>query len=177
MLNARLRTLPMLSLMVWTVPLIELALALMSRTVPLIEWARLLIERTDPWMSFTFSSIEWTDELIDLAVSSIPDDSSMIDLVWSSTWLSWPDSGAAARLMLSALWLTLSNSFTESRLWSIGETWLRMKDTRSSMWLAVIRMVTRQATDANAQATMPTRIRSASPFSSLSLLLMAPISA
>src|SRR5207248_6735170 len=35
----RLSTFPMLSLMLWTVPLIEPALALMSRTVPLIEWA------------------------------------------------------------------------------------------------------------------------------------------
>src|SRR5579884_3327478 len=45
------------------------------------------------------------------------------------------------------------------------------------MWLAVIRIVTRQATEANAQATMPTRIRSARPLSSVSLLLTALISA
>src|SRR5581483_2232541 len=57
------------------------------------------------------------------------------------------------------------------------DTWLSMKWTRSSMWLAVIRMVTRQATEANAQATMPTRIRSARPFSSRNLLLTALISA
>src|SRR5438094_91406 len=103
--------------------------------------------------------------------------SPLIEFVWPMTWSSWPDSGAAAVLMLSALALTLSRTFTVSRLWSIGVTWLRMNATRSSMWLAVIRMVTRQATDANAQATMPTRIRSARPLSSRSLLLMAPISA
>src|SRR5438105_13710909 len=45
------------------------------------------------------------------------------------------------------------------------------------MWLAVSRMVTRQATEATAQATMPTRIRSARPLSSPSLLLTALISA
>src|SRR5438309_7703271 len=127
-------------------------------------------------MSFTFPSIEWTVDSIDLAVSSIPAASLLIEFVWPMTWSSWPDSGAAAVLMLSALALTLSRTFTVSRLWSIGVTWLRMNATRSSMWLAVIRMVTRQATAANAQTTMPTRIRSARPRSSLSLLLMAPTS-
>src|SRR2546421_91571 len=127
-------------------------------------------------MSLTFPSIEWTVELIDLAVSSIPAASLLMDSVWPTTWSSWPVSGAAARLMLSAFWLTFSRTFTVSRSWSIGVTWLRMNATRSSMWLAVIRMVTRQATAANAQTTMPTRIRSARPRSSLSLLLMAPTS-
>src|SRR5437763_7202853 len=124
-------------------------------------------------MSLTFPSIEWTVELIDLAVSSIPAASLLIEFVWPTTWSSWTDSGAAAALMLSAFWLTWFRTLTVSRLWSIGETWLRMNATRSSMWLAVIRMVTRQATDAKAQATMPTRIRSARPLSSRSLLLMA----
>src|SRR5436309_5401506 len=79
--------------------------------------------------------------------------------------------------MSSARALTLSSSFTESRSWSIGETTPLMKATRSSMWLAVIRMVTRQATDTNAQATTPTRIPLVSPLSSLSLLRMRPMSA
>src|SRR5947209_15519004 len=127
-------------------------------------------------MSVTVESIEWTVELIDLAVSSMVDATPLIEFVWPMTWSSWPDSGAAAALILSALALTLTRTFTVSRLWSIGETWRLMKATRSSMWLAVIRIVTRQATAANAQATMPTRIRSARPLSSLSLLLMAPIS-
>src|SRR5256714_15594240 len=79
--------------------------------------------------------------------------------------------------MASARALTLSRSFTESRSWSIGETTPRMKATRSSMWFAVIRMVTRQATDTNAQATTPTSTCPASPLSSLSLLRKWPISA
>src|SRR5688572_12031761 len=78
--------------------------------------------------------------------------------------------------MASARALMLSSSFTESRSWSIGETVPRMKATRSSMWLAVIRMLTRAATDTNAQATTPTRIPLVSPRSSLSLFLMAPTS-
>src|SRR4051812_1011618 len=79
-------------------------------------------------------------------------------------------------LMASARALMLSSSFTESRSWSIGETVPRMDATRSSMWFAVIRMVTRQATDTNAQATTPTRTCPASPPSSRSLLRMVPIS-
>src|SRR5437764_13210829 len=122
-------------------------------------------------MSLTFPSIEWTVELIDLAVSSIPAASLLIEFVWPTTWSSWTDSGAAAVLMLSAFWLTWFRTLTVSRLWSIGETWLRMNATRSSMWLAVIRMVTRQATDANAQATMSTRMLSASPLSYRRLLI------
>src|ERR1044072_70456 len=78
--------------------------------------------------------------------------------------------------MASARALMLSNTFTESRSWSIGETCPRMKATRSSIWLAVIQTVTSRATATKAQATTPTRTPPASPRSSLILSLIVPIS-
>src|SRR5438132_792823 len=163
--------------MLCTVPLMELALLWMDWTGPLVPRTFPLIARALPLISPAVALMEFTVLLISPAVWSIDAASPMMDLVLPTTSSSCPERGLAAVRMSLAIWFVVTASFTESRLWSIGETWVVMKATFLSIRWAETRVLVSMTTAASAQAITPTRIRSAMPVSSVSLLFMMPPSA